>query len=872
MISSKHPAPRPPSPAQFPERGVAPHPRGRAEVITRVLDACDSTTPVVAITGPAGIGRSLVLSRVRARLAERQVTTVDVPLVRAEHDIGHLVSWIGDELGLPAVREPAGPALHRLLTALAARRDPVVVLLDDAHRIAPDVLAALAGPVRALAGSRVTFVGAFRTPVDGHRTAAAALRARGLVHEERLRPLGAGDVERMVTDLLRAVPAPGLAAALRDRSRGLPAVVRAAVDGYARTGCLRIVDHHAHLVEQRMPRMPLTHPLFAAFGGPDSPSWSVVKALALLGPLRGDVVGLIAESADLDPVRVREALAELRASGVLLPGSNRFRVPMLATLLTACLGPYERSRTAQLAVRAVWSGAASYPDGDQLGERLADAGGLVDRDRAAAELLARGTEVATRRPDLADRWLRTAAELTTDPDRRAAALHRHATTCALLQRFTSAVGSTGLVLRDHLDRLPPEIRQELLLVHVVALASSGPDALREFLAAPEPDPVARAVALCLLDRWPEAHAELTAARPADPFGRLVLRLADAPLGIEEPAGDPEPTGGTAADVRRVLLRALSPGQDDSRPKTAAAATIGAAGTGRWDRALDHARRGLATATVHGSAPGRTAAVREMAVILVARGQLNRARAVLAEARSRHLVLPHLLALPEAELERAMGAHRRARQLIEEGIAAADERGVVTGTAELWLWLAEADRTAGAPEAARRCVDRIDRLVEHSAEPRRHQLLAHVGMHRDRAAARELVELSRRADHPWELAQALVTVAGSGLGEAKLLLEAYSLYGELDALIPRARLRLLMREREVTVPGRGATVAENERLLAVLIANGLTNSQVATVVGSSEKGVEARLTRFFHRTGYRSRAELTTATLSHEIAPRATTRC
>ncbi|WP_433870173.1 AAA family ATPase [Saccharopolyspora sp. CA-218241] len=294
VVNSKHPLPS--SPAR-PERGVTPHPRGRAEVIARVLDACRSDTPVVAVTGPGGIGRSLVLARVRAELTASGVTTAEVPVVRDEPDAAHLVSRIGDELGLPGVRGPGGAG--RSLTALAARREPVVVLLDDAHRIVPEALAALAGPVAALAGSQVTFVCSFRTPSEEHGAAAAALRARGLLHEERLRPLGTADVERMLTDLLRALPAPGTAAALREQSRGLPAVMRAAVDGYARTGCLRVVDHHAHLVEQRIPRMPLTHPLFAAFGGPDSPSWSVVKALALLGPLRGDVPGLIAESTGL---------------------------------------------------------------------------------------------------------------------------------------------------------------------------------------------------------------------------------------------------------------------------------------------------------------------------------------------------------------------------------------------------------------------------------------------------------------------------------------------------------------------------------------------------------------------------------------------
>lgn len=49
-----------------------------------------------------------------------------------------------------------------------------------------------------------------------------------------------------------------------------------------------------------------------------------------------------------------------------------------------------------------------------------------------------------------------------------------------------------------------------------------------------------------------------------------------------------------------------------------------------------------------------------------------------------------------------------------------------------------------------------------------------------------------------------------LGSAATSLRtADELFGELDALITRP-LRLLMRDRKVTVPGRGATAAENER--------------------------------------------------------------
>ncbi|MCZ9339446.1 helix-turn-helix transcriptional regulator, partial [Streptomyces sp. TRM76130] len=74
---------------------------------------------------------------------------------------------------------------------------------------------------------------------------------------------------------------------------------------------------------------------------------------------------------------------------------------------------------------------------------------------------------------------------------------------------------------------------------------------------------------------------------------------------------------------------------------------------------------------------------------------------------------------------------------------------------------------------------------------------------------------------------------------------------------------LMREHRVTVARRNLTITENERLLATLVAEGLTNREIAVVLGCSEKSAESRLGRLFRRTGYRSRVELASAMLTGE---------
>ncbi|GAA4826726.1 LuxR family transcriptional regulator [Saccharopolyspora rosea] len=853
---------------------------GRDEAVSRILDVCASRpgVPLVVVTGPSGSGRSSVLAQVGEKLAEQGICSADVPLSRGRCGLADVVARFADALGAPAPRDEA--ALHRMLAALGRRAGRFVVFLDDAHRIAPDALVSLAALARTLSGSGVTVVCSFRTPTAHPSAELAALRAAGLVHEERLRPLSRYAVEQMLVDLLRAKPAPGLATALRDSSRGNPAVVAAAVEGWQRAGLLRTVDRHAHLVEQHAPRLPATHRVFAAIRELGAEHWDVAKALAVLHPLHGPVPGLIADTVGVSEQDVHESLRALHAVGVVVPGprpdSWRFRVPMLAELLTTCLGPYERHRSAQLAVLSLWAGTASCPDPGYLPRRLLDAGRLAPPE-AAVELLDRHAVECARDGDLADRWRRAAAKLIADPTRRAAALHRHAVACARHRCFAPAAETADLALATCPEQLGEDALHELQILYVIGLASSADSSrLHDFAqvgwrsmpGGEDARLVSRAAALCLLGRWRDAHDQLTGERErwahggTAATGAALIRLANAVLGTTAPAEVTAAAPDESTDLVRLLVRTLTLGGWLGRGRDDVDEPVRASFAGQWDRALDLARSEIATASARGLGPAQTGTFRELATILTARGQLARARAVIEDGRSRRLLLPHLLHAPAAELERTLGAHERSLELLDEGLALAAESGVVAGTDELWLRKAEAELRRGHRPVALRCAAQVERVADELGTPgaRRNRLLARVLVHRDPTAAVEVVELATKRGRPYELAETLAVVGESGLGDQKALRAAYEMFGELDALIPRARLRRLMRARKVAVPGRSETVAENERLLAVLIAAGLTNAQLATVLGSSEKSVEGRLTRFFNRTGYRSRAELATAAL------------
>lgn len=112
----------------------------------------------------------------------------------------------------------------------------------------------------------------------------------------------------------------------------------------------------------------------------------------------------------------------------------------------------------------------------------------------------------------------------------------------------------------------------------------------------------------------------------------------------------------------------------------------------------------------------------------------------------------------------------------------------------------------------------------------------------------------------ETAVTLVAAARANAAPATLLHEAYELFGETGAALWRFHTRTAMREAGVAVPGRKQATAENQHLLATLIAEGLTNRQIATVLRLSEDAVANRLSRLFARAGLQSRTEVVTAVL------------
>ncbi|MGQ4513998.1 AAA family ATPase [Streptomyces sp. DW26H14] len=899
---------------------------GRKDTIARLIETATApeAAPLVLLDGPIGVGRTSVLSAVEDGLRALALDTVTLRLMPAERSRPFsLALRLSAELdarlralGTERQAHTAGPPTQRLAAELRSAiiaGDKLVVLIDDAQWADADSLALLLPMVRMLATRPVSFVCALSRAPRGlgpHRDLLGRLRAAGLVKNVRLRPLGESAVRALVAHELQAAPSEPLASHLHRYCRGIPAAVLAAVAGHRGSGTLRVYDRLAYLVPpDRPPERPVGLPVVEYLRGLGEPVWPVAKALAVLHPLGTAATPLVAEAVGAGEEEVRAVAALLCAEGVLRAerGADRwrFRLPLLPAALTACLGEYERRRLAQLAVTAIWAGKAAA-DGTYLAEQLVVAGRFVNSRRAGGELLARGAAAMLDDGGLAERWLRAAADLSTDPRRRVKALLAHAATCCIHLRFADALPSAREVLSRHARHVSPEDLLEMEMIYVVSLAGTFQTAELDRICAegwrslPGGEGhriVARATALGHLDRWREAAGHLEATRDvwtADNvvvagLGQLILECVSAYLGkpeaferaLADPARWPLWESGRRHRFERLSTLArtsLTFGElgsamrllgehglsSEYRPLPDRVVTYSQAG--QWDKALDLARQGLVMDSSVGDLPSHTLMCRETSRILGACGRLTQARAVLARARTVQPVLLHLLAVPEADLELALGETGRADRAVEEGLRRAVERDMLVGTDELWARKAEFRLAAGDREEMERCLAEVARIDEltGTGRARLFRLLTTAVVHGDPRAGAEALRTARRRGQPLEQADTIVATVRHHAADAALLREAYELYGDLGALLRRARLRIMMRERDVAVPGRGETSAEDDRLLATLVTEGLTNRELAAVLGRSEKGVEGRLSRLFRRTGHRSRVELASAVLTGEF--------
>ncbi|MEU9961758.1 AAA family ATPase [Streptomyces sp. NPDC050982] len=894
--------------------------------------------PVACVPGDGEHPQLLALRLVMALEEHRSATTKRKPAQKPAAE------------ALSAMKRGDRTAMAEALVAALARPTPAVVLVDDAHHADAESLALLdeVDFDRVPSGIRLLLTAVRHTapdatppsPGSGHTADRLAtvdrLAHNRAAHTITLPRLTPDDTTAMVAQRLRSAPDADLMRRLHELSRGVPGALDALLVEWTAQNAIRTADGHAFLgTGAPVPLLPDHDRYVAALRALEEPCGTVATALSILWPLGRPAEALVASSTGLPAESVTDGIRTLVDEGILdeLPGRDpasasrgwTFRVPLLAHTVRERLGPVQRSHLSAAAVEALWADgkpgrtgatpedppvSALLEEADAqtyLPDRIADAGFLVDRDRAVTELTAAARALY---PDLERRgmlrWHMGAVRLIEEQYARDLAIlrsgqaafgcgdHRTARTAAEWLVCGPAEGLDAQAVHEAATLLVASAAAEQ---DWPALSRMGTALWWEGLPLSAMATVSgRVQALWQLEKWQEALTLMLQTErvwQATPGSRALLelfrRVAEYVLGRPER-----------------FTRALAlPEEPDLPPHKAFAHNIatfdvllgivdlrGAANllstrqmnlellpqhnrflwhhlNGQWDEALALARRLLVDGGVLNVVPGHHLLPARTAAILLAQGRTTSADRLIGSVRGKvNGPLEHILDHAEAEVLRTLGELGRAEEVLRRGLRAADERGSFYGIDELLASLAEVHAEAGHKDRATACLERLERTAEQMNSGRTrllHLLTSGKILGPDSPEARkhlhEAVDLARSRSQPFETAVTLLAAVRANAAPAPLLHEAYERFGELGATLWRFHTRTAMREAGLTVPGRRQATSENEHLLATLLAEGLTNRRIAGVLRLSEDAVANRLSRLFARTGMRSRTEVVTAVLT-----------
>ncbi|HEX3621676.1 MAG TPA: LuxR family transcriptional regulator [Acidimicrobiales bacterium] len=883
---------------------------GRSAELAALTDALAQAQAgrpaVVVVEGPSGNGKTTLVRRWLEDAPELHVlwaTADDTEAGLPFAVIDQLVAGGTDRsLDPGAANDPlaVGARLLDALTARAARR-PAVVVVDDAQWADPESLAALSFAVRRLQTQAVLTVLCAR---EGAPTVPDGIRR--LADERGFRLQLGGLSAADLADLAEALGWERLsreaASRLREHTQGSPLHARMLLDEIDPT---TFVAGEGPLPAPRSFALLVLHRLAAC----SQEAEALVAAAAVLGrqsPLRLAVaLADLATPADALQEAIDADLLELRESP--LEPAVAFLHPLVWASVYRDLGPARRA--------ALHARAGELVGGHKaLDHRVAAV--LVEDAELAAEVAARAAEEAAAGAHArASSHYLAAARLSPDPGRRetwrldaleqllntgavagaaaiseAAALadsprrayllgwlaflrgEREEAERVLTRAWEGAAGSDAalagricLLLANlcsmqmrhraaaawsqrALDSGSPDVVTRAMGILVPCLGASG--RAREALALPMllDDANLAANAVTRLGRgmvrmWTDdvrggaddlaAVAAASSAHPASPTGLLALGfLAEAEFRL----GDWD---ASAAHGQLAVSLARDSGQVWMEPFTHAAAAWAVAARGDTDGGQEHARGAVATARRLGDPASMTCAVMAAAHVGFCRADpaslVATVEPLLRSSGVEMLEEPAVHPWPEIYSDAlvSLGRLDDAEAVLGRLEASATELGRSSAVAHAArvranLQAARGDAT-GAEAAFRAALDAVDRIAAPF----------------DRALVEDgYGRFLRRAGRRREAA-----------GRLQAALDGFVALGA-DPFSDRCRLELRAcgSTRAATSDG-GSRLTPQEAAVARLVAEGLTNREVATKLVVSVKTVEFHLGKVFAKLGVRSRSQL-----------------
>ena len=802
--------------------------------------------------------------------------------------------------------------------AQRAAAAPVLVCLDDLHWASPATLAALRVLPRDTKRHRVAWLLArSSTPHRAAKYLFGQLERDGAARLT-LGPLDQDAVAAMLTDAFGAPPDQALVD-LAAGAAGNLSLVAELISGLREDHAVQVTGGHAVLMSARLPQR-IHRLAQRRFDGLSQRARHLLVTAAVLGPafrledaaeMLGETpAGLLPEVEEMMDAAIMTAAGHeftfrhpllRRAAGELIPrpartalhrqygeillGRGEPAVRAASHLLQAA-HPADRASLAGLdkaAAQTLCSAPRTAADLALRALELTPADDLdaLSRAVAAAEALAaagRLDQAARIAGDLLAQPLPPAAE-----DRVRCALS--SVLCARGQARDAADQAQMVLARP---QLPGSVRDQALAAHLQALTG-----LRDELAGPVADAIlaapgqhdSPAAAAALLAR---AVISWDSGQICDGLG-LLRDAARHGAGTSPDARQVQPLLALAAalvDLRQLgeaedILRAADHPALENIPAQAARSLLRARiqlAAGRLAEAATDGRAALAVARTLGADGYAATAHGVLSMIELRRGDLAAAAQHLAGRPVTGPQFAGVYARPEtilaaAQITEARDGPGAALGPLRQVCADLEARpGLLLGDPALAAWLARTALATGHPElAARAARTALDLAETHPGFP----ALAAAAAHSEGLARRDparLAEAATQHPDPWARASAAedlgVLHTGHGdpdqaIGHLKDALGGYAQVGaERDQARIRRRLRKLgIRRRHWSTPAaRPVTgwdsLTDTEHAVAGLVAEGLSNNQVAARLYISTHTVAHHLRQAFRKLSIASRVELT----------------
>lgn len=834
----------------------------------------------------------------------------------APDSVATVVQQIRSEIGQSANGESGRRnnvvSLADLLLRELTSQSPLVIVADDLHLADDDSLALLTRLSRTISRTRTMLLGTAR--IHGAYVSASVPDLISFLERTDIGTvidLGALDVSEtrsVVREILGTMPDDELTSFVFESSRGNPFFTSEVVRSLSRSDRIRCSTSRAHLVDGE--RVPQSHTsLIHRFFEVGSIDTQVARVLSVFGRIELERLDAIAAVTGISSSLVRECFDRLVAAGLLQhDGRNGFAFAhsLLRDSLYDDIGPAEQRRLHRSIAEFFMAerDRGAYVDSSDLAAHVAASAEHGDH-RAISILVEAGHRVASVAPLVAASWFDRAANLVEDGSPQAAILgaeRAHALFRASRPVETVKAAEVALAGLE-----PGRLRDRTICDVVNSLYISGD--LHEAIAFIEKVGEIRDLPHSVQAQYEHFRAQL---------GLSSCGRCDRFLGIDF-ALDTQPTVTLAHDMLHssttgrldvvargiAMIDALAPMASgaarfaldsvlamtfltfedvvSAKAVVERNARTGAARSnlslsalfetsictlqfmyGEWDECLRYSDDILWQMESNGIRIMESFLRSSSCLIQAERGEIRASRELARTLSTPCYGMKSTVESAIARVDRAVGHPERAVERLEALLRLRTKAGITVANHLILEELAQSYYVAGRQREACSTVDRLRDEWANSpyvyVECRAN--LVYGGIRRDIESLERAARIAEHEGFVFEAGRSRLMLAECGVDERANFETARDAFDSLAAMPWRQHALAGLRRLGVSVPRAPRSgvdgLSEAESAIAKLVAQGMTNKQVAASLHYSVKTVEVYLTRIYAKTNTTSRLDLARA--------------